>query len=167
MPSAHTALRSIDRAATFVCASVAVALIAAVAGSLAGYRLLVDISDSMRPALRAGDLLVTERVPAASVRRGDIVSLADVPRGGRLVTHRVVAISRTGSRIVLTTRGDANPATESWVKSSTTPVQRVATRVPALGRALAMLGAVGLPALLGSAAILLAVVLRRSRRTRA
>ena len=71
---------------------------------------LVDHSDSMRPAIRAGDLVFTESVPAAALHRGEIVTFSDRALGGRLVTHRVVAIRRTGSRIEFLTRGDANPA---------------------------------------------------------
>jgi signal peptidase I len=167
MPSAHTCLRSIDRAVTGLSISVALALVVAVAGTFAGYRLLVDVSDSMRPALRAGDLLVTERVPAALIGRGDIITLADLTRGGRLVTHRVVSIKRTGDRVVFTTRGDANPASESWPTTSRSSVQRVRARVPALGRALATLGAIPLPVLLFGVVIAPALLLHRRARTRA
>jgi signal peptidase len=164
-PTANNCLRAIDRVATGVNVSVAVALIVAIASSVAGYRLLVDVSDSMRPTLRAGDLLVTERVAAASVGRGDIVALVDLPRGGRLVTHRVVSIRRSGARIVFTTRGDANPASETWPTTSATKVQRVTARVPALGRALSLLGAIPLPALLLGVAVLVPALLLRHRRS--
>ena len=69
------------------------------------------LSGSMRPAFNPGDLLITKEVPATELHVGDVVVL----RNGNdysLFSHRVVGINRTGSKIFITTRGDANPTTD-------------------------------------------------------
>jgi signal peptidase len=113
----------------------AIALLAALlAGTFAGYRPLVDHSDSMRPAIRAGDLVITRSQPATSIRRGDIVSFHDPGRHGELVTHRVEAVQPGGRQIDFLTRGDANRAPEPWAVARSAQVPRMVARVPAIGR---------------------------------
>jgi len=51
----------------------------------------------------------------------------------------VVATRRTGSRIDFLTRGDANPAAESWSVPAGASLGLVVLRVPALGRVTAWL----------------------------
>ena len=106
-------------------------------GIASGYRPLVDHSDSMRPAISAGDLLITHAQPAGSVRRGEIVSFKDPALAGRLVTHRVVAVHPAGARFDFITRGDANAAPESWSAARGSSIGVLAFRVPVIGRAIA------------------------------
>src|SRR5580658_9353766 len=82
------ALRAGDRAAGGVCILALILMGGLLLGIASGYRPLVDHSDSMRPAIRAGDLLITHTKPAGSVRRGEIVSFNDPALAGKLVTHR-------------------------------------------------------------------------------
>ena len=49
--------------------------------------------DSMRPLLRAGDMVEVERVPPAELRAGDIVV---VQRQGEFVTHRLLRVDERG-----------------------------------------------------------------------
>jgi signal peptidase len=156
----------LDRAATLLCA-IAVAGAVAVAGaSFAGHRLLVERSDSMRPALSSGDLLLTTPVAAGAIRTGDIVTFADAARGGRLVTHRVAAISRRRRTIVFTTRGDANTGTETFAVGTHVGVQRISRRARGLGRAAIALERIPSWALLAAAlGVLLGPPLRRRRRS--
>src|SRR5581483_1182791 len=93
-------------------------------------------SDSMRPALGAGDLVVCQQLPARSLRRGDVATFPDRTRHGQLVTHRVVAMRRHGNRIDFATQGDANPASEKWSVGANAKVGRMAASVPAAGYAL-------------------------------
>ena len=69
---------------------------------------LVVVSDSMRPAIAAGDLLLAVRVPVEDLHPGDVVSVAR-DASHRFVTHRLVTASRDGDGWSLTLRGDANP----------------------------------------------------------
>jgi signal peptidase I len=69
-----------------------------------GYGLYIVRSGSMTPALEVGDLIVTR--PAGELQTGQIVTFTV---NGETITHRIIA--REGDR--LTTKGDANSATDS------------------------------------------------------
>ncbi len=63
------------------------------------------VSESMRPALRAGDDVLVSKVDWRRLRAGDIV-LCDT--GRVLVAHRLLGIRRRGGEPELLTKGDAN-----------------------------------------------------------
>jgi signal peptidase len=133
------ALRLADRASSVLCA-LALALLALVLlMRLAGYRPLIDYSNSMRPAINAGDVLISHGAPAQSIRPGDIVSFSDRALQGRLVTHRVLAIHAEDQRLYFLTRGDANAVPERWSVARTGSVARVDLRIPEVGWAFAWL----------------------------
>ena len=155
--------RAADRTASVVCGAAISLLALLLLATLAGYRPLIDHSDSMRPAIRAGDLVITSAEPAVAVRRGDIVTFADPALGGKLVTHRVVGIARRGGSIAFLTRGDANSAPESWSVHRDASIGKVVIRVPAIGRAMAWMSDGWVRTVLSSAGALLlsTAVLRR------
>jgi signal peptidase I len=66
------------------------------------------LSQSMRPKISAGDLLVTRPVAVKDVAVGDIVVLRDLDNHA-LFSHRVVKVTETPTKRTLTTQGDANP----------------------------------------------------------
>jgi len=107
-------------------------------GLLTGFRVLVDRGDSMRPALRAGDLLIDRSAAPERVAVGEIVTFDDLSRG-RSVTHRVVARRHVGSRVDFVTRGDANSGVERWSAGRGDHVGRLVTSVPRAGYALGFL----------------------------
>lgn len=73
---------------------------------------LIVQSGSMEPTVSTGSLLVTQRTPAAELRKGDVVT---VPRPDKtLVTHRIVAISQEGDRAVLRLKGDDNDVVDPY-----------------------------------------------------
>lgn len=151
-----------DRGSTVVC-GLALALLAVLAaGTAAGYRPLIDHSDSMRPAVRAGDLVLMHSDAATSIRRGDIVAFSDRALQDKLVTHRVLALHPSGARIDFVTRGDANPAAESWSVDRRASIDKLVLRIPAVGRPMAwMAGRWPRTILLGLAALVLSVALLR------
>lgn len=105
-----------------------------------GYRVLVDHSDSMAPAIRAGDVLITKVVPPRKAKVGDVVSFHS-PIGGRFLTHRVVSRRlEPGGRWSFVTRGDANTGVERWGVEADGRIGRVSTRLPKAGYAMAWLG---------------------------
>lgn len=105
--------------------------------SQAGVRPLVVRSGSMEPYIRTGSMVLVQRVDAASLRVGDVVTVP-APDGGR-VTHRVAALAPARSGAVrLTTKGDANRAPDPW-PSTVTSAERVVWRAPGAGRAAAWL----------------------------
>ncbi|MFZ1997229.1 MAG: signal peptidase I [Solirubrobacteraceae bacterium] len=136
-PRVRRSLRIADRASGLLCGLALVLLAALLLATALGYRPLVDHSDSMRPAIRAGDLLITHREPARRVRVGQIVSFDDPALAGRLVTHRVVGVRAAGGRIEVLTRGDANPTPESWSVARSGAVGTLVLRIPGVGRAVA------------------------------
>jgi signal peptidase I len=155
-------LRAGDRAAGAVCVLALILMAGLLLGIAFGYRPLVDHSDSMRPAIRAGDLLITRAKPAGSVRRGEIVSFKDPALAGKLVTHRVLTIHRVGSRLDFVTKGDANSASESWSAARDASIGVLVVRVPAIGRTMAwMADTVVRTAILALAALLLSIALLR------
>jgi signal peptidase I len=135
--SVPRALRLADRGSGVVFGLSLLLLAALLLATASGYRPLIDHSDSMRPAIRAGDLLIVHAEPATSVRLGEIVSFIDPGLNGKLVTHRVVAIHPARGRIDFRTRGDANSTPEAWSISRGGSVGAVGFRAPGVGRAIA------------------------------
>jgi signal peptidase len=123
---------------------------------------LVERSDSMAPALRAGDLLAVQRIDPAAARPGDIVTFKEPSRPGILLTHRVVSVRRDGGVYHFTTRGDANTGSENWAVKADGTIGRTVVRVPAVGRLVVLLGTPHVRfVLLTIASLLLAVELLR------
>ncbi len=132
-------LRFADLGAGVVCGLALTLLAALLLATVAGYRPLIDHSDSMRPAIRAGDLLITHAEPATKIRVGEVVSFDDPGLNGKLVTHRVVAIDASPRRIDFLTRGDANSTPESWSVARHGSVGTLDFRIAGVGRAVAWL----------------------------
>jgi signal peptidase len=151
-----------NRAATAVLVLVLVVLAGGVGLRVAGLDALVDNTDSMRPAIAAGDVVLTRAARAADLRPGQIATIHD-PLSGRLITHRVTATARDGARVVITTRGDANSASERWALAPGAAVRRVAARIPGAGRPVRWMSAPLLRLALAAlgAGLLGAAVLRR------
>jgi signal peptidase len=136
-PGLRGALRVADRASSVACVVALTVLAALLVATTAGFRPLIDHSDSMRPAIRAGDLLITRADPATSIRVGEIVSFDDPGLDGRLVTHRVIAIHAASGRIDFLTRGDANSTPESWSVARHSAVGTLVFRLAGVGRTVA------------------------------
>jgi signal peptidase len=124
----------------------AVALVACVLGLLGlmagGYRPMIEQSDSMAPAMRAGDVLFVQRIATATARDGDVVTFSDAQHPGRTLTHRVVSIEPTKrGKLAFVTRGDANTGVERWTVAPDGVLGRYAFRVPGFAVRLAQSGA--------------------------
>ena len=131
---AHAALARAGFAA--VLASLGVAAAGVAGAAAAGVAPHVELSDSMRPLLRAGDVVWLDRIAASDAQLGDVVAFDD-PERDAVVLHRVERIRARGSRsLAFTTRGDANNASESWSIAADGRIGRyVGFRVPHAGRA--------------------------------
>ncbi|HYL39758.1 MAG TPA: signal peptidase I, partial [Candidatus Binatus sp.] len=118
------------------------------------------LSNSMQPTLSAGDLAVTQAVPTAGVRVGDVITFYP-PGSTRAVIHRVTSL-RDG---VVTTRGDANPIDDPWrVRLEGATAYRLVAVVPLVG----WLTELQRPALLAAGLLLgLALLLELSKEVRA
>ncbi len=98
-------------------------LLAVVATTSLGYRVLDVASGSMVPALQRGDLILSRPAPIDQVKQGDVIVFQEGEKIPVLVAHRVAAITNltvnatsksTGRTTVSTTqllrtKGDANP----------------------------------------------------------
>lgn len=133
------ALRLADHTSSVLCALALVLLALVLLARVAGYRPLIDYSNSMRPAVNAGDVLISHAVPAQSIRPGDIVSFNDPALQSRLITHRVLAIRTNRQRLYFLTRGDANAVSEHWSVARAGSVAKVDLRIPKVGWAAAWL----------------------------
>jgi signal peptidase I len=112
----------------------AVALLAVVAVLVGtGHRVMIDMSDSMQPAIAAGDLLVTEAIAARDARPGDIITFDDPEREGRTVTHRVVSVRERGETLAFHTKGDANGKGERWTIAADGTAGHVQVVIPKIG----------------------------------
>jgi signal peptidase len=117
------------------------------------------LSQSMQPAFSAGDLEITQTVSADTIAVGDVVVLRD-PEADINYSHRVVKVATDGSDVLVTTKGDANPAVDrnTVIVDRQQTVAAVVTTIPVIGFGIATLtspqaGTFGF-ALLGIAALL-------------
>jgi signal peptidase len=138
------------------------ALLLAAALPLAfGARSMVVRSGSMTPTIRTGDVVVVRPIAPTEAKIGDIVTFDAPDRSGRLLVHRVRAISRRGDQVAVVTQGDANTTREHWKVAADGTIGSVVYRVPAVGFAISWIGTpigrIGLiivPALLLAASLL-------------
>lgn len=73
-----------------------------------GYSLIMFKTGSMSPTIPAGSVALVQKIPAAEIAVGDVIT---VDRPGALpITHRVTSVSDSTSDVqrVITMRGDAN-----------------------------------------------------------
>ncbi len=115
-------------------------LLASVAPMAIGMRAYTVRSGSMTPAIRTGDIVISEPISPTDAHVGDIVTFTDPSGSGRLITHRARAVSARGKVVRFVTRGDANNSFERWSVPMDGRIGRVAYRVPAIGYPLTWIG---------------------------
>jgi signal peptidase I len=120
--------------------SLAAAVLSVLGLATGWWRVLPVLSPSMRPAFDAGSAVVAVRVPAGSVRRGDVIVYQAPVADHRVVAHRVVRVVEAGARPVVQTGGDANNAPDPWLaRLQDDSVWEVRRELPYLGYALVFL----------------------------
>ena len=123
---------------------------------------LVVISGSMEPKIMTGDLVIDTKVPASSLKIGDVVSLPS-QLTHNLVTHRIQKIvSDGGDTYTITLKGDANQfqdaldytvTGEAWMPKITVPgvgnvIMRMTTPAVAVPLLVGLVGLMGITWLL-------------------
>ena len=103
--------------------------------SVAGYRAQIILSDSMRPALSAGSLVIIRRLPAWQYHQADIVSFIPPVRNGGSITHRIVRLYQSGGVPVMQTKGDGNALADIWVTGTGAITGTKVLAVPYVGYA--------------------------------
>jgi signal peptidase I len=87
-------------------------------------------SGSMRPAISPGDVAVTQAVPVASLKVGDVIVFYPPTSSTEPVMHRIVSLVNGEIK----TRGDANNVDDPWqVTLSGTTAYRMVAVVPFIG----------------------------------
>jgi signal peptidase I len=120
-------------AASLVAGSAVVLLVVVGVLIATGHRVMIEMSDSMKPAMAAGDAIVTERIGARDAQPGDVLTFTDPSREGRTVTHRVISKREKGDRLAFHTKGDANGKGERWTIDADGTAGRVLRVVPDVG----------------------------------
>lgn len=170
LPS-HTRGRGTRAALRLLRAVPAVVLVVAVLASLAlaigprigAYRTITILSGSMEPHFAPGDVVVSTKLDAEDVRRGDVITFHAPTEGAPLVTHRVTKVVSRGEHPVIRTKGDANPGADPWsARIEQDTVWRQRWVIPGLGSVIHALRqpAVHGAVLYGSLALFLLVGLR-------
>ena len=77
---------------------------------LFGITPMVVVTDSMKPTITGGDMILDVKVLAEEVQPGDIISFFDPTRPDRdiVITHRVIRVEGSGESLEFVTKGDAN-----------------------------------------------------------
>jgi signal peptidase len=128
-----TALRHCLRGAATLITGVAVlAAVAAGVSMWAGYRPQPVLTGSMEPHLHVGSIALAKRVPASTVRVGDVITFQR-PAGRGTITHRVHKIVERDGKRLYTTKGDANPTSDPWQLELPGDVGRDVADVPYAG----------------------------------
>ena len=134
---------------------------AGLAAAAVGVRPHVEVSDSMRPTLRAGDLVWLRQVRAGDADVGDVVAFRRAEDADVLL-HRVIERRANEHDIAFTTRGDANTGVERWSVPADARVGRtIGLRLPHAGRAVSALAGPPLALLAGLGGLGLAWLLLR------
>ena len=97
------------------------------------YRVFDVLSGSMQPAIPVGAEVIDQAVPGATLQVGDVITYEHPRQPGTYITHRVIAIDRTGLSPVISTRGDANGAPDPWKVQVQSSMLRVRFAIPLLG----------------------------------
>ncbi len=78
------------------------------------YRTLTMLTGSMTPQFPAGSVVVVTPERAEDVEVGQVMTFHAPTPDRHVVTHRVIAVDRTGAQTVVRTQGDANPSPDPW-----------------------------------------------------
>ncbi len=111
-----------------------------------GYRTMTMLTGSMAPGINPGDVTVAVQEPTSALAVGQIISYQIPVDDHRVVSHRVVKVTRgPGGAVVVQTKGDHNPSADPWTAIITDPqVWTVRAVVPHLGTVIRTLRGPGL-----------------------
>ena len=101
--------------AVVLCLYIATQVLSYGYANLGGFMMFRVVTRSMEPTIPVGALLVTQEVDIASVGVNDIICFRTQVSEiwGKIVTHRVISVSTSGSGgVLLETKGDANLAAD-------------------------------------------------------
>ena len=88
---------------------------------------------SMSPGIPVGSLVISQRVPASHIHKGDVITFPHPEKPGVEETHRVHLVMLTEHGEVLITKGDANATPDAWRIPKTGNIWRRVTSARRLG----------------------------------
>jgi signal peptidase len=122
--------------------------------STLGWQALDVPTGSMQPAISPGSMVFVHRVPAPSLKVGDVITYANPLHPQQTISHRIIKKSSSGGVPIFVTKGDANPSADIPISSGSIK-GKVVWHVPHLGAAvmwsrtpIGMLPFIYIPALL-------------------
>ncbi len=128
-PNRSGFLRPLLTGATFVMSALVLVVVLLNVGVF-GYKSMAVITGSMSPVIGIGDVVVTKPVSADELAVGDVVKYR---RSGIDIVHRIVSMQTTSDGLALTTKGDANNATDRATLTVDELTGVVIARVPKIG----------------------------------
>lgn len=91
-------------------------------------------SPSMEPTISVGDVVVVRQQAAMELRQGQVVVLPVPDEGGAMYVHRLTSVRIDEGQVIVTTKGDANPAPDPWeLRIDSADVPLVVGQIPMPG----------------------------------
>lgn len=126
-------------AVVFLITAILFALLLVAPGVFGAEGAYVVQSDSMSPAIGAGDMVVTTGVNANDLEEGMVITFQTTERQSR-VTHRIIAVEERDGMPMYVTKGDANEEPDAETVAPSQVAGRVWFTVPLLGHLVAFAG---------------------------
>ena len=116
-----------------LCLSLLVMVAVVLAPQVSGVRFATVLSDSMRPSMTTGDMMVVRSVDPGRIKAGDVILFRTGADSSVTVAHRVVEIVNGGGSPAFVTKGDANEVEDRGAVSASRVQGKVQYHVPLLG----------------------------------
>lgn len=100
------------------------------------YQVKIVKSGSMEPAIKTGSIVVIK--PGAEYKVGEIITFGKDDKKNIPTSHRIEAVRMVQGKMLYTTKGDANNASDSKEISQNEIIGKVVFRLPYLGYVLDM-----------------------------
>lgn len=106
-----------------------------------GFSVLRVLTGSMKPEIPEDSMLLVQKVDAASLQVGDVISFfsPDPSLNGALNTHRIVDIAEADGSLQFTTKGDANLIEDQYPVDESRVVGKVIFVSTRLGKLLRLI----------------------------
>ena len=132
----------------------AISLFILIAPHLWGFKFLIVMGDSMRPALSGGSIATVQPVDIQEIKIGDIIAYRPRDESSTVTTHRVVDVIHNGDKISFQTAGDNNEFADKYPIPQDLLMGKMQFHIPLLGyvfhflkQPLGYIFLVGLPAI--------------------
>ncbi len=98
--------------------------------SFLGFKPFIDLSDSMYPAIKAGDLVIVRETDPNSLVKGDIIAFRE---GKSVITHRIIDVRVVNGVRQFITKGDNNNTEDRLPVLGNAVEGRMVMDIPKLG----------------------------------